>query len=57
MSATNTKLDAVILEIAKKHFHVDTLQEQKSGADFHEVAVWSIEAALRAAYEAGKNAK
>jgi len=46
-----------MLEIAKKHFHVETLTEQKSGADFHEVAVWSIVSALQAAYEAGKNSK
>ena len=49
--------DEALLAIAKKHFHVETLETQKSGADFHEVAVWSIVSALQAAFEAGKNSK
>lgn len=42
-------------EIARKHLHIETLETQKSDRlDFHEVAVWSIEAALKAAFEAGR---
>lgn len=45
---------ALLLKIAKKHFDVDTLATQKSDRlDFHDVAVWSIEAALQDAYAAG----
>lgn len=45
----------IIDQIAKKHLRIDTLQEQKSDAlDFHDLAVWSIEAALKAAFEAGQ---
>ncbi|MES2685723.1 MAG: hypothetical protein V4706_02815 [Pseudomonadota bacterium] len=41
--------------IAREHLHVETLVTRKmDGLDFHEVAVWSIEAALQAAYDAGK---
>lgn len=45
----------IIQEIARRHLRIETLQQQKSDRlDFHEVAVWSIEAALQAAFEAGK---
>jgi hypothetical protein len=47
----------ILAQIAKQHLLVDTLKTQKSNADFHEVAVWSIEAALKAAFEAGRAAK
>jgi len=40
--------------IAKKTLHVDTLETRKSDSlDFHDVAVWSVKAALEAAYRAG----
>ncbi len=47
--------DALLLEIATKHFHrIETLETQNSDRlDFHEVAVWAIRAALEAAYAAG----
>ena len=46
-----------IQTIAKQHLGIQTLTEQKSdGHDFHDLAVWSIEAALQAAFEAGLNA-
>jgi hypothetical protein len=49
------KVDQVLQEIAREKLGLDTLEEQKSDRlDFHEHAVWSIEAALRAAYEAGQ---
>lgn len=47
--------DALLLEIAAKHFHsIDTLETRNNdGLDFHELAVWSIRAALEAAFAAG----
>lgn len=43
--------------IARKHLGIETLETRKSDRlDFHDVAVWSIEAALKAAFEAGKAA-
>jgi len=48
--------DALLLEIAAKHFHsIETLETRNSdGLDFHDVAVWSICAALEAAFAAGQ---
>lgn len=44
----------LLLKIAKKHFDVETLATRnRDSLDFKDVAVWSIEAALREAYEAG----
>lgn len=44
----------LLLEIAKKHFGLKTLDERKSDQlDFHTVAVWSIKDALEAAFDAG----
>jgi hypothetical protein len=45
--------DDVIASIASQHLNIETLRSQKSGADFHEVAVWQVEAALAAAFAAG----
>jgi hypothetical protein len=47
--------DALLLEIAAKHFHtIETLETQHSDRlDFHDVAVWAIRAALNEAYAAG----
>jgi hypothetical protein len=43
-----------IREIAAKHLHIETLETRRSDSlDFHEVAVWSVKAALAAAYDAG----
>lgn len=46
---------ALLLEIAKQHIpSIETLETRGSDAlDFHDVAVWSIRAALEAAYAAG----
>jgi hypothetical protein len=45
------------MEIAVKHFRLETLETRNSdGLDFHEVAVWSIRAALEAAFAAGQAA-
>lgn len=48
--------DTLLLEIASKHFHsIDALETRNNdGLDFHEVAVWSIRAALEAALAAGQ---
>lgn len=43
-----------IAEIARVHLHIETLEARRSDSlDFHEIAVWNIEAALEAAYLAG----
>lgn len=43
-----------IAEIARVHLHIETLEVRRSDRlDFHDLAVWSIEAALEAAYLAG----
>lgn len=48
--------EAMLLEIAKKHFHsIETLETQNSDRlDFHDLAVSAIRAALEDAYEAGR---
>ena len=57
--ATKTKaqpaaLEALILDIATKHFFIETLETRNSDRlDFHDVAVWAIRAALEAACAAG----
>lgn len=44
-------------QIALKHFFVETLQTQNRDClDFHDVSVWAIESALKAAFEAGVQA-
>ena len=49
--------EALLLEIAAKHFFLETLETRNSdGLDFHDVAVWSIRAALEAAFAAGQAA-
>lgn len=41
--------------IARKHLDLTTLEtRQDDDKDFHELAVWSIKAALEAAYNAGR---
>ena len=50
-------LTNLLEKIANKELNIETLEEQKSDdLDFHECSVWQIEKALRAAYEAGKQA-
>ena len=47
--------DALILDIATRHFFVETLDTRnRDRLDFHDVAVWAMRAALEAAYEAGR---
>lgn len=48
----------IFQQIAQQHLGVETLENRKSDSlDFHDLAVWSIEAALAAAFEAGKKAQ
>jgi hypothetical protein len=47
--------EALILEIATRHFFVETLDTRNSDQlDFHDVAVWAMRAALEDAFEAGR---
>ncbi|SIS92017.1 DUF6900 domain-containing protein [Phaeovulum vinaykumarii] len=51
---TSTAPEALMLDIAKRHFFVETLDTRNSdGLDFHEVAVWAMRTALEEAYAAG----
>jgi len=56
--ATKAKPDApeaLILEIAAKHFFIETLETRnRDRLDFHDVAVWAMRSALNEAYEAGR---
>lgn len=55
---TKAPSEALLLEIAAKHFHsIETLETRnRDRLDFHDVAVWSICAALKEAFEAGRRA-
>jgi hypothetical protein len=59
-TAAKAPSEALLLEIAAKHFHIETLETRNRRActrlDFHDVAVWSIRAALEAAFAAGQAA-
>ena len=51
----NTPKDQILAQIAKDELRLETLETRKSDSlDFHDCAVWSIKAALEAAYEAGQ---
>lgn len=51
----NTEFQPILSQIAKQHLGIESLQPRHSdGLDFHDLAVWSIEAALKAAFEAGR---
>jgi len=53
--ATNATTDQQLLQIAKQHLFIDTLETQSSDQlDFHDVSVWAIKGALQAAYDAGR---
>ena len=50
--------DTTLAEIAAGHLHLETLETRNSDSlDFHDMAVWSIKAALEAAYEAGRQSR
>jgi hypothetical protein len=54
-SSKTARIDpAILTEIAAKHLAIDTLEARNSDAlDFHTVAVWTLQAALEAAFAAG----
>lgn len=50
-------MDQTLLQIARTTLDIETLETQRSDRlDFHDVAVWSLKAALEAAYQAGQQA-
>jgi len=50
-------LDQILTAIASEQFGIATLETRMSDAlDFHDVAVWQIGTALKAAYDAGAKA-
>ncbi len=58
VSKTHEKMMAVLETIARKHLSLETLATRNGdGLDFSDQAVWSLEAALRAAYDAGMAAR
>jgi hypothetical protein len=47
-------LHRILAAIASKHLDITTLQQRyRDSLDFHDVAVWQVEAALKAAFTAG----
>ena len=53
--AQTAQRDALILEIAKRQFFIETLEtRERDSLDFHDVPVWAIRAALEEAFEAGR---
>jgi len=55
---TDAIRDAAIREIAKRELFIETLERRmRDSLDFHDVSVWGVEAALMAAYEAGREAE
>jgi hypothetical protein len=58
MKASSIPREQAIEEIARKHLGLDTLEVRNMDSlDFKEQAVWSIAAALREAYDAGRRSK
>jgi len=48
------QIEPLLTTIAQKYLRVETLQTQHSdSADFHNVSVWELRAALEAAFQAG----
>ena len=51
------KMEAELLEIARKTLLIETLETRKNDQlDFHDLSVWVIKQALSEAYAAGKAA-
>ncbi len=56
--ANKATLDADLAALASIHCGFETLEERKMDAlDFHEVGVWQVKDALRAAFELGRASK
>ena len=54
---TTAAHDKLLTDIARQHLKIETLETRKSDSlDFHDISVWSLRAALQAAYEAGLKA-
>ncbi len=52
------RIDPILTEIAQVHLNIPTLRHQKSDRlDFHEVSVWAVRSALRAAFDCGARAE
>ena len=50
-----TGLEKELAEIARRHLRIETLETRHSDSlDFHDVSVWGVKAALRAAYDLGR---
>ena len=50
------RLDQILEQIAQAELQIETLRERKSDSlDFHEISVWGLKRALKAAYDAGRN--
>jgi hypothetical protein len=50
-------LDQLLTDIAHDHLRIPTLETRRSDSlDFYNRAVWQVEAALKAAFDAGRNA-
>ena len=50
----NRPIDAIVTNLAKKHFNVATLQDRgRDHLDFYDISVSAIKAALIEAYESG----
>ncbi len=48
----------ILAAIAREHLSIPTLETRRADSlDFHDVAVWQVEAALKAAFDAGKDAE
>ena len=53
----NAQRDALILGIARRQFHIETLDTRnRDRLDFQDVAVCALRAALEEAFEAGRRA-
>jgi len=51
------KTQQALAGIAAEHLGIETLETRNSDSlDFHEVSVWSLQAALEAAFQAGRQA-
>lgn len=52
----SNRLDQILERIAQTDLQIETLRERKSDSlDFHEISVWALKRALKAAYDAGSN--
>ena len=50
-----THMKQLLSEIAEEHLLIPTLETRRSDSlDFHEVSVWTVDAALNAAFDAGR---